>query len=920
MTKIYIDKDGVDSRQCGNQTKHSPCKTMQFVFQKRIHAKSTIITLLGKVFCNNHSQIIDVSNTLTNGHIIITSEQPVLVPCPFSIISQKFNLNLQIVFHNIKFEYGRLVLYNVKAIFRNVTFLQNIITDDSILDARKERKGKLALVFQDCIFIANSSIIMISIADTIRLGIENAVIHGGIIHVCVRKLWFKMKNVSSYHEEVQVHLETHEYISTKSLIELQEVNIEGTPSQNHDHSIAHTFNISVSNAHISIYHCHFLNLHEPLRIKNKDDRIPKTNFIVFIQKSRFLNNTGFGSGGALSISMLISDTFIIAIIHIENCTFHSNSVFEDHSSPGRGGAISLENLHATKVVDIVIDNCSFYDNFAHSSDGSLVIDGLTNVAIKDTIFHYTRPVFPVYNLYAFVHGYLNISGAEFNSQFVGERPLIQYHSSYMLHARLIDFKLNCPPWHRVQSATNLESSSIENRLLLKAFTIACIPCAASTYYPSNGKYKVAFSNLTQKVVVEELQPLINSKRDEEKVCRKCPTSAVCEGDNLVPIPNYWGYFSKERTVFEQCPVGYCCSKTEKSPFLKYNSCAGNRTGTLCGACLPGFSVSIISGQCIADGNCGGPWFWVLAVLSACLYVVWYSFKDIFFQTIVRLLKGLFQVHSMMKRKVSLETFSTKPEKTSKQLYSNPHTSEIEPKVDKGYFGILAYFVQASALMKIKLDLDQIVEQEFYIENVSRYLYQVLDINFAKLGDSFCPILGLSMTGKVTYDFLFLTSIYFCWFLSYVSLFLLQRIRMSSSNIKILFRNMQAFLTTGIIEIIMYSYSSFAKITFMTLTCVGLSDSYVWFYDGTVTCLSKFQIGMLILGINYTIPFFLSLAYGIKLLSRGEISSLTFILSCIFPLPFILMWIPKLLQNKTGQVRPLKTTKTSKLILANLQGP
>ena len=922
MDEIYIDKDGVDNIQCGNRTKNnSPCRTISFVIQNRIHAKSTMIILLGKEYCNNDSQLIDVSNTKESRHIIITGKQPVLAFCSLSIISYKFNPELDIIFHNVTFEQGKLVLFNVKAIFSNVILLQNIITDDSVLDARKERKGKLALMFENCIII-NSSSIIISTAETLSLAMENSIFSDGMVHVYVRKLWFKMKNVSNYKGKVQIHLETHEYSSTRSLVELQHINIGGNPSLNSDHNIEHTFHIAVSNAYISIDDSHFHDLNKHFLIENKDDRTPSTNFLVSISNSRFINNTGFGSGGALSISVSLNDKFLIASIHIDNCTFGTNNVLKGHNAPGRGGAISVENSHAQHAVDILIENCIFYDNFAQNSGGSLNIDGLTNITIKDTTFHYTRSAFPEYNLYAFVHGYMIISRVKFHAQITGVKSLIQYQSSDNLHARLLNFEVHCPPWHRVHSATSFESSSTStgNRLLLKAFTTTCIACAASTYYPSNGKYKVAFNNLTQKVVVQELQPLISSVTDQDKVCIKCPTSAVCAGNNLVPIPNYWGYFTEERAVLKQCPVGYCCSNTEKSPCSEYHSCAGNRTGTLCGACLPGFSVSIISGQCISNGNCGSPWFWALAVFSACYYVAWYSFKDIFFQTIIRLLKGLCKVHSKMKRKVSLETLTTKTEKTPTRLCSKPHTSEKEAKEDKGYFGILAYFVQASALMKVKLDLDGIVEQESYMKNISKSLYQFLDINLAKLGDTFCPILGLSMTGKVIYDFLFLAGIYFCWFLFFSLLFLLQRIRFSSPKIKTLFTNLQAFLTTGIIEIIKYSYSSFAKLTFMTLTCVGLSDSYVWFYDGTVTCLSKFQIGMLFLGINYTIPFFLSLALGIKLLSRRAISSLTFILSCIFPLPFILLWLPKLMQNKNDQVKPLTVTKTSQLILTNLQGP
>ena len=46
----------------------------------------------------------------------------------------------------------------------------------------------------------------------------------------------------------------------------------------------------------------------------------------------------------------------------------------------------------------------------------------------------------------------------------------------------------------------------------------------------------------------------------------------------------------------------------------------NRTDTLCGACVKGFSVSILTGACTPDSQCGGDkWFWFLVVLAVMAY-------------------------------------------------------------------------------------------------------------------------------------------------------------------------------------------------------------------------------------------------------------------------------------------------------------
>ena len=61
---------------------------------------------------------------------------------------------------------------------------------------------------------------------------------------------------------------------------------------------------------------------------------------------------------------------------------------------------------------------------------------------------------------------------------------------------------------------------------------------------------------------------------------------------------------------------------------KYNFCAGNRTGDLCGKRVDGFSVAILSGKCVPDTTCGGNlWFWALAFIGTLVYSIWYTFKD-----------------------------------------------------------------------------------------------------------------------------------------------------------------------------------------------------------------------------------------------------------------------------------------------------
>lgn len=54
--------------------------------------------------------------------------------------------------------------------------------------------------------------------------------------------------------------------------------------------------------------------------------------------------------------------------------------------------------------------------------------------------------------------------------------------------------------------------------------------------------------------------------------------------------------------FGVCPTEYCCGGPAW-PCTKRNSCAGNRTGQLCGDCTKGFVVPIGSEYCVSVDSC-----------------------------------------------------------------------------------------------------------------------------------------------------------------------------------------------------------------------------------------------------------------------------------------------------------------------------
>ena len=109
-------------------------------------------------------------------------------------------------------------------------------------------------------------------------------------------------------------------------------------------------------------------------------------------------------------------------------------------------------------------------------------------------------------------------------------------------------------------------------------------------------------------------------------CLACPFGGACSNGSVVAAPGYWGA-GDARVSFTVCPVGYCCTGSADSPCASMRSCAGYRTGQLCGDCSPGYTEGVGSSSCVAEHHCKHDKyvFWPLLVagvfLSAALLLL-----------------------------------------------------------------------------------------------------------------------------------------------------------------------------------------------------------------------------------------------------------------------------------------------------------
>ena len=289
---------------------------------------------------------------------------------------------------------------------------------------------------------------------------------------------------------------------------------------------------------------------------------------------------------------------------------------------------------------------------------------------------------------------------------------------------------SCPQWYNHFIDYTTASSGIMGIPDIKYKCRPCIPNHYTTHIGSNTLSFYGNDNITFVESLHSNQGVVS--------CEQCPYGAFCTGNNVMPRPNYWGYWFEGKRVFQQCPAEYCCPNTKSSTCNVYNYCPNNRTGTLCGACKQHFSVAILTGSCTPDSQCGrDQWFWLVVILAAMGYASWYTLKDDMFALFfcsTRFIKktctksnlnatdaplelvsakwkinnehhnGVFKLQSSDMEKTcssSLHNISDTRD-TGENSYENVGTTGSNDDVDKGYFGIVTYYVQMVAVITIQI--------------------------------------------------------------------------------------------------------------------------------------------------------------------------------------------------------------------------
>ena len=447
-------------------------------------------------------------------------------------------------------------------------------------------------------------------------------------------------------------------------------------------------------------------------------------------------------------------------------------------------------------------------------------------------------------------------------------------STYLTNGGVImkkNFKILCPSGYKLyaqRQCTVLKKGIVKCNYI----NVRCEQCPTKTYTLERGKF------------------IFNKSNDIQ--CQQCPRGGDCDSGLVTAKSNFWGYKTKMKVHFVQCPPGYCCNTED---CVTYGSCHGNRSGTLCGQCPEGMSESLFSTQCISNTECAFNYFFIIGTITMLvLYLVFFLYH----KEIVSILRT-----SLFSKRLSFSMNNRNQQRNNVSTGGNTSSTS-------GMIKILFYYYQVCNLLRSSVGFSR---KGKFIHNFENVISRVMNMILVNLPSFNCPFANLRPVPKaiilhsVGHSLLALL----CLVYLISKLFLIFRRSKSNSNRP---TTLQSIATTrsdrndratksvsqriasAFTYISLLMYASSTHLCLSLLHCVPVGDNQVLFLDGNIKCYQTFQYFLLAYMISSILPFCLVPVLGSYLLKFGRIGVKQFCAACIFPLPFCCYWLYLLLKE------------------------
>ncbi len=778
---------------------------------------------------------------------------PCILENDFQMSSAHFHQSLIIEMENITFKNAQIEVSNLHIIFKNVLLINSVVTD---LEQQKNTFAHLILQFvetnfqnqatenQSCgIFLAN--------AFTAAIRVDGSDFAGASIQVYVPFMAFSSMDARFFQSHIKFKIDMFCFAQFHNVL---------LSSSNPSFSDEMLLDIVSLHLRAVFTSCVVQNSTGGIKLTTLEYDYLRSWIEVHVDHCVFQNNSRWGSGAGIEINFfapLLLKQNKANFIEFKNCVFTANKVMRIGSERSHGGAVNLQgqtfnsNCH---VLDVSIANSIFTDNQATDGGGAIYISQNCIIAtISNTTFVVTNHRVPSQKgVLIWSFSKISIDRSVFRWEAKQDSPsLLELEMlSETDEVKDLDLIVQCSEWYGLR----LNTLFVDHQA--KELMISCISCPASFYFPSDGHFLV--SRMLNKTSFSVIGRIINA---EGLQCLPCPSGAECPGNDLTAKPNFWGSNSKHVINLHQCPADYCCAENCTS----YDGCAKHRTGVLCGMCQEHYSLSMLSPHCVKMSACKGHWLWPLIIVAVTLYIIWYTLKNDVFKIPVYIAR------IFCKQSSRIQTDG---------VYF----------IDKGYFGIVTYFIPIKSVLALPFSADHTHYVSKLFGQIDSYVNIGLNFELSYISDDTCALTGLTTTHKTMFKFAFLFGIFTVWNIVFLFVhFFIHIVSPATKTADTLFA-LKIKLIYGLVEIVKYTYLGFTSIVFYSLTCLFVAENYVWFYDGSVQCYSVWQNVMIAFCLVHVIPYPLFIFLGLKLLHHKKISKQSFFIAVYFPLLGIIFWL------------------------------
>ncbi len=611
---MTVSPAGKDEPQCTRKSTNTSCKSIGYAIKQGFSSlcmhgtnynTSEYIELYHSVYQQNQTNIFCKEFLSEDNDISFLCEA-----------TKMCNISL----HGCRMKKSTIRLSNVKITFVNAVIEQTLIQDSPSLSESYYNEIHFTNCTLSCFDSTDRCGLHLDNSSAAKVVFINSYFTSFRINIFVSQLIVKFYKSHIIMPAITIKVRSLEYLRIPTFIQFNNVTVikkkiilkreilstekENVKAKHQDYLII----LDVTNPYIIIKQSYFSDIH--LEIQSNRRKFALMFLWLLIEESSFIDSYHIGNGGALTI-ISQSQSSQVKII---DCLFSNNSAVKGLGSlKGRGGGLYIE----VNSLSLIMTGCNFVENSASDSGLALFTSEGVDVSCKNCTFQYSvKPHDPIQQSILFVAGKLIELHGLFTvfipkpESFVG--PIDVF---YIEQCEKIYIETFCPKWYD----HDIEYSSDHTK---RQAHYKCIPCSDNYYTRSVQTNTIYFNRKENITLVDRLTEVWKES------CIQCPYGALCTGNNVMPRPNYWGFWYEGKLHFHQCPAGYCCSGSDSSTCNRYDYCPGNRTDTLCGACQEGFSVSILTWSCISDDLCGGDqWFWLIVVLAAMAYALWYTFKD-----------------------------------------------------------------------------------------------------------------------------------------------------------------------------------------------------------------------------------------------------------------------------------------------------